>query len=372
MIVHKLGTDEYEIVEDLLKSLDIHLAVKSVIENNTPGWIYVDDRDHPRSAFVWARNRLFLAGKYNNEKFNNAVKDIFEETIFPESPLSGVEGFSLFYSPDDWDDSIKRGILLGKYPLEDTRLYYRFKEFRHNWRQIIPDGFSVHAVDRALLENNQLGNFTVLVEEMKSERPTVVDFLEKSFGYCVIHEGELVAWCLSEYNSKDSCEVGIETLGRFQRKGLAIITCSALIEHALKRDITNIGWHCFSRNKASISTAKSIGFEFVREYPSFWGLFDKGINLAVHGNFYLEREEYREATDWYRQAIESGEVPGWVFWNTACAYAYLDQLNLSFEYLDQAIDQGFDDLVYIQESNHFKKWHHTNEWKAFLQKFSAE
>jgi RimJ/RimL family protein N-acetyltransferase len=370
--MHKLGTDELKVVEDLLKPLDIHLAVKSVIDANTPGMIFVDDREQPKSAFVWARNRLFLAGKSNNEEFNNSVKNLFDETIYPESQMIGVGGYSLFYSPDDWGDSVKSEILAGKYPLEDTRLHFRFKQFRHNWQQIIPDGFSVHAVNKELLNDKTLGNLDTLMEEMQSERPTVIDFLEKSFGYCVIYEGELVAWCLSEYNRKDSCEVGIETLGRFKRKGLAIITCSALIEHALITGITNIGWHCFSRNNASIATAKSIGFEIVHEYPSFWGVFDKGINLAVNGNLHLERKEYHEATDWYHKAIDFGEVPGWVFWNTACAFAYLDQLDTSFEYLNQAVDRGFNDPAYIQESIHFKKWNHTKEWKELLDKVAVD
>ena len=104
--MHKLGADEFKIVEELLKTINIHLVVNSVLEGSTTGIVFIDDKDHPKSAFVWARNRLFLAGKNTNEEFNSAVKKLFDETIYPDSQLSGVEAYSLFYSPDDWGDVI--------------------------------------------------------------------------------------------------------------------------------------------------------------------------------------------------------------------------------------------------------------------------
>jgi RimJ/RimL family protein N-acetyltransferase len=110
---------------------------------------------------------------------------------------------------------------------------------------------------------------------MCSERPAVADFLEKSFGVVAIHGDELAGWCTSEYNSGNRCEVGIGTLEPYQRRGLATVMGSALVEHALWRGITHIGWHCWASNTLSIATALKIGFQKVGEYSTYIAWFDK-------------------------------------------------------------------------------------------------
>ncbi len=55
---------------------------------------------------------------------------------------------------------------------------------------------------------------------MTSERPSE-DFLRRSFGQCLVHNGAIAGWCLSEYNSGPRCEVGIAVAEPYQRRGLA-------------------------------------------------------------------------------------------------------------------------------------------------------
>jgi len=47
---------------------------------------------------------------------------------------------------------------------------------------------------------HHLRDLNYVIEEMQSERLSVEDFLQKSFGYCVIHDEEIMGWCMSEYN----------------------------------------------------------------------------------------------------------------------------------------------------------------------------
>ena len=129
-MLYELKVDQYQKVGKLLQSLDIHLAINSIIEGKSTGRIYVDDPNHPNSAFIWARNRTFLVGKSQNEVFNTAVKNLFEKEIYPESLKSGIDGFSLSYSPNSWGNTIKNVILNGKNPIEGQRQYFRFKDTR--------------------------------------------------------------------------------------------------------------------------------------------------------------------------------------------------------------------------------------------------
>jgi RimJ/RimL family protein N-acetyltransferase len=105
---------------------------------------------------------------------------------------------------------------------------------------------------------------------MCSERPTVQDFLAKSFGVCLSRGDEIVGWCLSEYNCADRCEVGIEIVEPYQRRGLGTLLSLALVEMALSRSVTRIGWHCWASNTPSDATALKAGFELVEDYPAHY------------------------------------------------------------------------------------------------------
>ncbi len=124
-------------------------------------------------------------------------------------------------------------------------------------------------VDAALLATPNLKHLDTLKEEMTSERPSVEDFLAKSFGVCAIHDNELAGWCLSEYNADGRCEIGIETISDYRMRGLATALTLALLEHAFSHGITEVGWHCFKRNEASAKTALKAGFDKVCDYKSF-------------------------------------------------------------------------------------------------------
>ena len=126
------------------------------------------------------------------------------------------------------------------------------------------------SVDSGLLERTELTGLVGVVEEMRSERLTVEAFFERSFGYCVVREGAIVGWCMSEYNAGDRCELGIGTAEEHRRRGLATLSGSAVIREAVSRGITDIGWHCHERNMASVATADRLGFTRVLEYQVAW------------------------------------------------------------------------------------------------------
>lgn len=93
--------------------------------------------------------------------------------------------------------------------------------------------------------------------------------------------------------------------------------------------------------------------------------------MAIKGNKCFQRAEYAEAVDWYERSISSGEMPDWVYWNTSCAYAYLKNIDNVFKYLDQAVEHGFTDVDFFQNSPHFTTLHETEEWNALIEKLTT-
>ena len=364
----KLKAEGYSLAREVLGGFDYHLAVQALLDGDSPGEIYLDDKADPKSALAWTMKRFFLAGRSDSQDFNCAVRELFVEKIYPDALNKGTDGLTIFYTPEGWKAVVEEFILDGKHPINDLRHYYRCRSLKRNWREMIPAGYLLVEVNTQLLENQELANLEDLIEEIHSECQSVADFLSNRFGYCFVYDNQIVTWCLSEYNSAGRCEVGIATVPDHQRKGLATAASAALVEEALGKGYQEVGWHCYSGNEASIATALAAGFEKVCQYPAFWAIFDEAVNLAVNGNLCFERRDYHEAVDWYTRAFAAGGVPAWVYWNKACAHANLDQQELAFDYLNQAIDQGFDDENHIQNSQHFSKWHGTGEWQAVIQR----
>jgi tetratricopeptide (TPR) repeat protein len=374
-MLHELTYNNYDRVRPLFQALDDHLAVIALLDGATPGHVYVDDPKHPRAALAQVKYRFHLAGSPATEAFNAALGSLFADTIYPQALAAGAAMFTLAYMPASWEAVIEAA-LREKHPIKAQRQYYEWRQPQDkvrapDTRRMLPEGFSLHAVDAALLARTQLRNLVALKEEMCSERPTVQDFLEGSFGVCLVHgndlpDAEIAGWCLSEYNTGQRCEVGIETVGPYRRRGLATLMTHALIDLALTGGLTRIGWHCWASNTPSAATALKAGLVKVSDYPVYFAWFDEASNLAVHGNISFDRQQYAEALRWYEQAFAHGNTWAWAYWNAAQAAAAQGQNDVALRYLAQAIDRGFDNVRLMQQSVHLYNLHDTVEWRALL------
>jgi len=263
-----LPFSQHEAVRALFQAFEDQLAVNAIFEGTAPATIYVDNSHHPQAAFTWWRHHCFLVGYERDEEFNEAIRRLFLDTLFPHAPAAGLDLFELSAAPESWDGLVA-GILRGHKPIKAWHHYYRLKARRHGERVRLPQGFHLRWIDATLVEEKHLKNLALLRDELCSERASVKDFLAHSFGVCALYGDEIAGWCTSEYNSGDRCEVGIGTLEPYRRRGLATAMATALIEHARSRGITHIGWHCEAHNVASIASALKVGFEKVHEYSTY-------------------------------------------------------------------------------------------------------
>ncbi len=360
-MMHELEPTEYDKVRPVFQLMDHHLAVNAILEGVVPARVYVDDCDHPRAACTWIKHRFFLAGSKKIDVFNEGIKKLFEDTIFPQI-LEAGSTLVLYYA-GNWEDNIST-ILKDKHPIKVQRHFYTIKELKNDWRALLPEGVTIKFVDKTLLKRN-LKNIDTLTEEMCSERQSVEDFLDKSFGVCLIQGDEIVGWCLSEYNSTNCCEIGIETVSSYRKRGFATITASALIEHALSTGVSHIGWHCYADNEPSIATALKVGFQKVMDYPVYLVWVTEVESLAMNGYFCFKRQQYEKALSWYKKAIAHGANKTWIFWDAARAAAVLGDYDAAMSYLNQAVDKGIP-TESIKTSEHLKGLRKTKELKAFI------
>jgi RimJ/RimL family protein N-acetyltransferase len=242
-----------------------HLAISAILYANVPARIYVDDPSDPQAALVTTRRRFYLAGAERNAAFNADVCRLFDEQIFPQAREAEEPALVLYYAPQVWENTIGAS-LRTRFPIQARRQYYIFDTLRNDWRALLAPDISLRLVDEMLLARTSLKNLDALKQEMCSERTSIDDFVRNSFGVCLLRGEEILGWCLSEYNCGDRCEVGIETVEAYRKRRLATVLASALIEHALARGISRIGWHCFADNVASAATAMRVGFRKANDH----------------------------------------------------------------------------------------------------------
>jgi len=365
-ILHELAPEDFFCTRPLFDTLTHHLALESILAGQTPGRVFVDEVQKPKTAVAWFKRRLFLTGDRSRESVNRALADLLTDVYYPHMLASGLGNgaFTLLYTPG-WE-RVMDVVLAGKEPLIGQRLCFRLDPARRAWQPVVPAGFALRPVDAGLLADPHIENLDYVTEEMVSERPSIDDFLAKSFGTCVLHGSRIVGWCMSEYNTGGRCELGIETADAYQRRGLARAAATATIQQAALRDYTEIGWICDGDNQPSIATAQSLGFQLWHENATFFAFFDPVINRGVHGNGRFRQKQYHEAIVWYEKALSLGDAPIWLLWNTACAYAHLGKQAQVFTCLNRAIEAGFADRPSLESSEHFQPFHGSPQWEKLL------
>ena len=258
-----LAPGQYDMLMPLVTPLDYHLALRSIVQGKTSARVYVDRVQRPQAAFLWRKGKAWLLGS-PNDSFVEGLLDALESGYFQILREHGTGYFRLHYD-ERWGpvlDSVLPGLKREEYP----RSYYHMDAGGKRWDVNLPPAFRIVEIDEALLASEH-GNIDQVRDETVSERDSVEDFLESSFGFVAMEGDEIVSWCMSEYNTGDRCELGIASIEGYQRKGLATQVARAVIGHAVRRGVYSIGWHCWKYNEPSVRTALKIGFKHGLDYP---------------------------------------------------------------------------------------------------------
>lgn len=267
-MIAKLAENQYARVQPLFRELRYNLVVDSILDGNTPGWVYSDNPARPRSALIWnKRDVLLVAGDPNNNRFNHDVGETVLENIIPDAQGRDIPALVCQYDPKSWKTIIAQFLstLEGSRAL---RRYYNFDRPQLDWHNRVPDGQQMLSIDAALLENSNLRQIQQVTEWIESFWHTINNFLERGFGYCLTKENEILSWCISAYASGKDYELRVATHPSHQDIGLATLVAAACVEHCSQHELTP-HWHCWNDDLASISVAERLGFENPVKYPVY-------------------------------------------------------------------------------------------------------
>ncbi len=370
MIV-ELKKKEYPKVRSLFNALDYQLTIAAVIDGSSPGRIIADNPKAPTSAFICSVEGYYLAGDPQNGMFNQGLRDYILTTIFAgDTVRENDDDLVLCIHPEDWQTKFDT-LFPTRPPLQLPRLYYTCTEVKIDWQKKIPTGFSIHQLEPTFLGKKNIVIPDHILNWMRINWGSIDAFWKQGFGFCTVHEHEVVSWSLTDCVSRNRCEIGIRTKPEYRHRGLATLTAAATVDYALTHGYSQVGWHTNIENYGSIGVAENVGFIKTRDYTWHYCMIDEATHLAETGLRRFLQGLFALALDSYEKAFAKGAVSYWYYHQAAQAAAALRKKQKALRLLNQAITEGWQNLEYTQECSEFDILHDTKDWHRLIKRMNS-
>lgn len=130
---------------------------------------------------------------------------------------------------------------------------------------------------------------------------------------------------------------------------------------------------CNADNIGSWKTAEKVGFERNLEYAYYYYMYDPIDHLAELGWYHYRRGEYDKTVQYYGRVFAlRDENPDYYYHLTASAWALLGNKERALEYLQAAVEHGWEDIEWTKQQEEFQMLHKTPEWHALLAQAGQE
>jgi len=190
----------------------------------------------------------------------------------------------------------------------------------------------------------------------------------QDFGFVVLYENRATSWATVDFVGSGSGDLGFETLPEFRKRGLGSAVAAAALEHGREMGI-RIHWTCAADNTGSQRTAQKLGLEREQDYTMYLFALDLADHLAQLAYSFLARGEHRAAIDCYEQLFaQKADIPSWAYFDTAQAWAALDDGDNAVRYLRLAAKSGWSAVEITEQTPEFQLLHDTPEWVEVIER----
>lgn len=275
-----LAKSYYNQIIPFLEKVEInHYFAKSVLKNQMPGTVFVDDIQAPTSFYITTEYGMsLLFGATDNVAFNDSLTDYVLNKnrnrqqdewlqVYPRRWSAFIESLSAeqFISADRAEQLPDELSQYPNYVIQNTRVNFTFDQRKFIANKLKHTDFCQHRVVSVSEEIFEQLQGSVVP---KNFWHSASDFIAVGKGFSVYDDTNLVATSYSATIDKGTLEIGIETKAQGRGKGYAFIVCQALIEYCLANDIVPV-WACRLENIGSYRLAKKLGFEPSKFLPYY-------------------------------------------------------------------------------------------------------
>jgi RimJ/RimL family protein N-acetyltransferase len=241
-----------------------YVPVFAVLDSNFPGKVYVDSIDAPTTAIVLALTRwAYIDGDIHNTNFLNALPDFIQDVVTPLYRQLDMNWFEL-YAPQNecWIPALDDTLAPLSTEMHWESTYVLDSSAYQQLRQepALPHGIHLRNIDLPIIQ----------VPAMASQLIPSSLLEKKAVGYELVQGDRVIAVCRSNgLQAEREFMVDVRTFRRKdRRRGYARLTATALIDHALKEDVSPL-WETMEDNIASRRLAESLGYVKAESYPVY-------------------------------------------------------------------------------------------------------
>ncbi|CAM3983662.1 GNAT family N-acetyltransferase [Mesobacillus zeae] len=258
----ELKYDEFSIVETLFNKNRYQIPALAVLNRNFPGKVFVDNKEKPEIALVWAISRWsYISFKKLLPKHKSFMESVFNSKILPILLSTGEKHFEIYTDHNiEWDRMLNESF--SEYKLdkhyENTFVLNqeKFKTLSSNIEiqkdiEICENAYPIIPKDyRRFVESNQ--------------------YEKKTFGIAIKKNGEIVSQCVNNgFVYKNNYFIDLDTFTNEERnKGYGTLVSYSLISNLLRKGLLPL-WETTNNNLPSQRVAAKLGFEKTEEYPVY-------------------------------------------------------------------------------------------------------
>jgi GNAT superfamily N-acetyltransferase len=273
-LIHLFEPKQAHSLHALFDLPHLGFVVDAMVAGNSPATIWIDNVDHPQSAFIWDNSHsLYFGGAADNPNFKTDLGKLITDTILPEGQKQQLGVFKIYSTSDAWAAQIPDLLQRETLPIRE-RMLFRFGPGSVTHSPVALSGFQLQPITRDLLADSGRANAANVLEEIGSCWTALDRFYAQGFGFCVVTDaGDIAGWCTAEYVSDGVCGVGIETVEAYQGQGVATLAATAFVQHCATQGWT-AHWDSWATNLPSVKVAQKVGFQKVTDYSVQIYMFD--------------------------------------------------------------------------------------------------
>ncbi len=252
-MIYKASSNLKKQLFSMFKDIDCTMVLSAL--QGHMGEVWVDNVENPTVAQAIVGIFVFYAGDSKAKAVDELLVNLPDYTLVIVNNDEWKKRIETFYSCEV--------VKFQRYSFEKDAKYLDVNKIK-SFLSKLPKGYELRKIDREIANHP---SFQLFSEDFIPQYGSVDDYINKSVGYCIVHEGEAVCGASSYSVYDEGIEIEIDTHPEHRRKGLATVAASALILDCLERG-KYPSWD--AANLESVDLAKKLGYVFNEAYDTYY------------------------------------------------------------------------------------------------------
>ncbi len=258
----ELKTEDFKIVESFFNVNKFQIPALAVINTKFPGKVFVDNKEKPEIALVWALSRWsYLSCKEILPKHRSFIIDVINNKIIPLLKEVGESYFEVYSDNNTLGDSV----------LNESLKDYKVKKHYENTFILNKEKFENSDFSIDMMKDIEVcENILPIIPKAYNKYYAYDKLGNEVFGMALRKNGEIISQCVNNgFIHENQYFIDLDTFNNSERnKGYGTIISYYLIINQLRKGFLPI-WETTVDNIPSQKVAYKLNFEKVEEYPVY-------------------------------------------------------------------------------------------------------